>query len=298
MITGMKINVPKGRYILAVSGGVDSMVLLDLLATRKDLQLIVGHFNHAIRPDSGLDEELVRSTAKQLGLRFEAGYGHLGPGASEAAAREARYMFLDSLKSKNDADAIITAHNQDDFLETALLNMLRGTGRRGLYSMAANKSVMRPMLKINKAAIREYANSNGVIWREDSTNNDIRYARNYLRASVIPKLTARQRRTLIASIEKTAEEGAHIDYGVAKLSQTIVKDKLINREKFSSVPTDIANELVLYWLKQFNVADPDRKTVERMNMSLRTAKSGARIAVKKQLDLKMATKTARFVSSV
>src|SRR4051812_31887046 len=115
----MKVKVPRGKYILAVSGGVDSMVLLDLLARKPGIELVVAHFDHGIRPDSKKDEVLVRKAAASYGVAFEPGQGNLGPAASEATARQARYHFLDEVLTKHQALKIITAHHQDDAIETA-----------------------------------------------------------------------------------------------------------------------------------------------------------------------------------
>src|SRR5258708_37503607 len=101
----MKVNTPPGKYILAVSGGVDSMVLLDLLSKKPDVELVVAHFNHGIRADSNLDEELVEKAAQKHGLFHEVGYGKLGAGASEETAREASYKFLKSAARKHKANA-------------------------------------------------------------------------------------------------------------------------------------------------------------------------------------------------
>jgi tRNA(Ile)-lysidine synthetase-like protein len=132
----MKIQLPKGRYVVAVSGGVDSVVLLDALSKLPNLELVVAHLDHGIREDSIEDRRFVASLAASYGLVFEYGEGRLGSGASEATAREARYNFLRGVKMKHDAKAIITAHHQDDLIETAILNMLRGTGRKGLTSLS------------------------------------------------------------------------------------------------------------------------------------------------------------------
>src|SRR5665213_4424111 len=108
----MRIEVLPGKYALAVSGGVDSMALLDMLAKKPGVNLVVAHFNHGIRGDSGHDEKLVKQAAAAYGLIFELGAARLGKGASEAAAREARYDFLNRVMKKHQADAIISAHHQ------------------------------------------------------------------------------------------------------------------------------------------------------------------------------------------
>src|SRR5438445_4950610 len=121
----MDVLIPKpGSYAVAVSGGVDSVVLLDILAKRDDLELAVAHFDHGIREDSVEDRHFVEGLAKNYGLPFIYEEGSLGPKSSEAEAREARYKFLRQAQKKAGAKAIITAHHQDDLLETAILNML------------------------------------------------------------------------------------------------------------------------------------------------------------------------------
>src|SRR5579884_1275816 len=104
----MRIAVEPGKYTLAASGGVDSMVLLDLLSNLPGVELIVAHFDHGIRPGSSIDEQFVRQAIKNYDLPFEHGRGNLGAQASEAAARDARYEFLRSVKRKHGAAAIIT----------------------------------------------------------------------------------------------------------------------------------------------------------------------------------------------
>src|SRR4051812_28994279 len=106
----MKSLVPAGRYVVAVSGGVDSMVLLDLLARQPDLQLTVAHLDHGIREDSIKDRQLVQQVAQTHGLPFVYNRVELGAGTSEAAARQARYEFLHQVRRNSLAQAIITAH--------------------------------------------------------------------------------------------------------------------------------------------------------------------------------------------
>jgi tRNA(Ile)-lysidine synthase len=128
----MDISVEPGRYVIAVSGGVDSVALLHALTKRPALDMIVAHFDHGIRPESAQDAAFVRTLAESYGLPFVTDRVELGPDASEASARQARYSFLRTLQRQYDATSIITAHHQDDLLETAIINLLRGTGRRGL----------------------------------------------------------------------------------------------------------------------------------------------------------------------
>lgn len=186
-----------GTYIVAVSGGVDSMALLDFLYHQPDIRLIVAHVDHGIRHDSSQDAALVAGVAAELDIPFEQTNLQLGPGASEERARIVRYEFLRYCRKKYNADAIITAHHEDDVIETIIINIMRGTGWRGLVSLRSTPHLLRPFLSIRKAEIIDYANARGLQWREDSTNKDIRYLRNYIRQNVIPKLDDHSRRELL-----------------------------------------------------------------------------------------------------
>src|SRR5882672_395858 len=185
----MKLTVAPGKYVVAVSGGVDSMVLLDLVSQLPVLSLVVAHFDHGVRPDSIEDRQLVEQTAKTYGLPFVYDTAALGPSASEDAARRARYAFLHKVRTEQGAQGIILAHHQGDVVETMLLNLIRGTARRGLSSLQSTSELVRPLLNNTKSELQQYAEQQGVAWREDSTNTDPKYLRNYLRQHIIPKLS-------------------------------------------------------------------------------------------------------------
>ncbi len=178
-------------YIVAVSGGVDSVVLLDALVRRRPVgrrevwgeqmlgELIVAHFDHGIRPDSHEDAEFVRQLAEAYGVAYVGQREELGAGASEDLARERRYAFLFDLAKKHEA-TIVTAHHADDVAETIAINCQRGTGWRGL-AVLGRPGIWRPLLGVRKRQLVEYAEAQQLKWREDSTNEDVRYLRNQLR---------------------------------------------------------------------------------------------------------------------
>jgi len=168
----------KGRYVVAVSGGVDSVVLLDKLSRHDDLQLVVAHFDHGIRDDSGEDADFVSGLAGLYGLPFEVCHEQLGKGASEELARNRRYNFLRSVAKKYDS-RIITAHHSDDAIDTIAINMTRGTGWRGLAVL--DSDIIRPLLDISKQDILNYAIEHHLEWNEDSTNASDAYLRNRIR---------------------------------------------------------------------------------------------------------------------
>ena len=157
-----KVNVGQepGKYVVAVSGGVDSVALLHLLLEANDerrtmndedspssvlrppFRFVVAHFDHGIRKDSAEDRKLVQAMAQKIrGLPFVYDEGRLGPRASEATARLARYTFLRRVLQASGARAIVTAHHQDDLLETAIINLLRGTGRKGLTALGSRSDI-------------------------------------------------------------------------------------------------------------------------------------------------------------
>ena len=135
------------------------------------MRLTVAHYDHGIRSDSAEDRRLVQALAREYGLPFVYHSGRLGTGASEAVARQARYGFLHAVRRASAAQAVITAHHQDDVLETAILNLLRGTGRRGLGSLKSTDVVKRPLMAVSKNELLRYAEREGLRWREDSTNS-------------------------------------------------------------------------------------------------------------------------------
>jgi tRNA(Ile)-lysidine synthetase-like protein len=166
------------KYIVAVSGGIDSVVMLDILARQKDYELIVAHFDHGIRDDSHLDAEFVEGLAKKYGLKFESKREELGQKASEELARDRRYKFLREIAGKYSAK-IVTAHHIDDVVETIAINLLRGTGWRGLAVL--DSDITRPLTDKTKSDLIEYAKINNLSWREDSTNLGDKYLRNQVR---------------------------------------------------------------------------------------------------------------------
>lgn len=167
------------RYIVAVSGGVDSVVLLDMLARTGEHELIVAHFDHGIRPESADDAAFVRALAGKYGLRFEMKREELGPKASEELARTRRYAFLRGLAQIEQA-TIATAHHSDDIIETIAINLSRGTGWRGL-AVLNDPTIERPLGERCKQEVYAYAVSERLEWVEDATNHGDAYLRNRLR---------------------------------------------------------------------------------------------------------------------
>lgn len=290
----MDITVAKGKYILAVSGGVDSMVLLDLLSRQADVELIVAHFNHGIREDAGLDEKQVTEAAAVYGLTLVTGRTNLGRNASEEQARDARYKFLNDVKAKHGADAIVTAHHQDDVIETAIINLLRGTGPLGLVAMDKNKKIIRPLLNTPKKEIIKHARENKIKWREDSTNKDPKYLRNYIRLKLLPKVDSASKEKLLKSINDISYLHDESEELIRRLSEEVRRKQMIDRGKFINLPSEIGAQLVTYWLRQYGVKAFDKKMVSRLYLTIKTAKPGTRHNVAQGVWLEVGVKTAEF----
>ncbi len=270
----MRVSVGAGTYIVAVSGGVDSMVLLDLLNKRPGLKLIVAHYDHGIRDDSHLDRKLVQNVAKKHNLKFVHEKGELGPHASEATARSARYEFLIKLRRASNARAIITAHHQDDVLETAIMNLLRGSGRKGLTSLKSTDKLIRPLLGYSKKQLRDYAEEHSLAWREDKTNEDIKHMRNYIRHNVLTKFTDGQKAQLLILLDRLRELNSEMDGHITGLLHVQPALNELDRQWFVGLPHDVAKEILHSWLSRHKVRNINKKTVERLIVKIKTGKIG------------------------
>jgi len=248
------------KYVVAVSGGVDSVVLLDMFAQIPGRDIIVAHFDHGIRPDSSEDALFVGTLAAQYGFPFEIVREELGPNASEERARTRRYAFLRGLAKKHDAQ-IVTAHHADDAVETIAINLHRGTGWRGLAVL--DSDISRPLMTSTKADLIEYARRRNLTWREDSTNATDVYLRNRLRRDIVG-LTTDQKQQLLALRAQQLESKKHIDTEVRRL---IGDGPRYSRYFFMHIPKNVAIEC----LRSITGAKLTRPQLERALIAIKTA---------------------------
>lgn len=274
----MKVNISHGKYIVAVSGGVDSMVLLDLLSQQSGVDLIVAHFDHGMRNDSANDCEFVANYCKANNIKFVSERAELGGKASEEIARHARYHFLRNCLKNNQAKAIITAHHQDDAVETTIFNLLRGTGSHGASSLQSSEEMLRPLLGFNKQQIINYAKKHKLDWREDSTNKDIAYTRNWIRLKLVPKLSNEQKDQLLRKREELNN--------LNSLSLKILYSSLINgdnkqlsRQALSSMPHIVLKNILVSWLRLNNLQNYDKKIIERISVGIKVLKPGKQMPI-------------------
>ena len=252
------------RLVLALSGGIDSMVLADLLLKTK-ADFVVAHCNFHLRgEESDGDEKFVHDFAEEHGIQcfvkhFDTEQYAGEQGISiEMAARDLRYAWFEELRQQLGYDKIAVAHHADDQAETFFINLLRGAGLNGLKGMKPqNGVIIRPLLWASREQIRQYAFENQIVWREDHTNAESVYLRNKIRNQLLPvfdELHAEARQGLYKSLEHLASEN--------ELYRELLKEKLSQIVKqngeVQSIPHSAfcilhsAFQLLFEWLRQYN----------------------------------------------
>ncbi|HET9314553.1 MAG TPA: tRNA lysidine(34) synthetase TilS, partial [Vicinamibacteria bacterium] len=177
--------------VSGLSGGADSVALLHALVTagrERSVGVIAAHLDHQLRADSAADARFCQDLCDRLGVPLRTGRadvairaGREGDGI-EQAARIERRAFLRRVQAQTGARAIVLAHTRDDQAETVLLRLFRGSGRVGLGAMRARtRHLLRPLLDVTRADVIAYLEAHGLAWREDPSNQDLRYARNRVR---------------------------------------------------------------------------------------------------------------------
>lgn len=188
--------LPDDIVVVAVSGGADSVCLLQVLH-ELEARIVVAHLDHGIRQESRQDAEFVRGLAEQLGAecvcerRDVPAYRRQRKLSLEAAAREVRHQFLRDSAARIGASAIFLAHTADDQVETLLLRLIRGAGPKGLSGMRPRDGLLcRPMLGVWREQVLGYLHERGLSWREDASNADPAMLRNRVRHELLPLLTS------------------------------------------------------------------------------------------------------------
>lgn len=248
----------KVSIILGVSGGPDSMSLLYVFSRLK-VDVTVVHCNYQLRgEDSNSDQKLVEDTASMWG--YDAISARLDPSEAEGEnfqkwARDKRYQIFRDLKDETGADAIATAHHQDDQLETIIQKILRGAGMTAWQGMQIwNEEFFRPMLEFSKAQILQFASGNHIPYRLDSSNEESTYARNFLRNGWFPildDLFPGWRDNILKVPDRAKEHEALTN---ALIRSLLTDDHVILRERLNSLAPEVQKPIILQILKSI---DPD-----------------------------------------
>ena len=270
------------KYVVAVSGGVDSVVLLDMLS-RTEHQLIVAHVDHGIRgEESAADARFVAALAKKYQVPFVGTELQLGAKASEEQARAGRYKFLFA-QAKQFGATVVTGHHAGDAVETIALNLARGTGWRGLAVMD-RAEVKRPLLALHKAQLYDYALTHGLEWVEDATNQSDVYARNRVRAwlaganidtAAVLALRARQ-------LQLRREINVELD--------RLCKECTNSRHALITIDPEVATELLGATIKRATGIRPTRPQLVRAVLAVKTAKKGTTLQLGSGIHLHFTTR--------
>jgi tRNA(Ile)-lysidine synthase len=247
------------RVLAAVSGGPDSVCLLEVLATlagRLGFTLAgIAHFNHKLRgEESEQDERLVEALATRHGIQFYRSEGLASRGNLEQEARRARQKFFRSLIREGKADRIALGHTRDDQAETVLLRLMRGSGLTGLAGVlpVTRDGFVRPLLDSTRAEVEDFLRAQGVHWRQDRSNFDPRFTRNRVRHDLLPKLRSDYNPQISESLAQLAElahdEEALWTNEVAKVAGGLVLQSPfgveVRAEKLASLPRALGRRLV------------------------------------------------------
>lgn len=242
------------RLLVAVSGGVDSMVLLDLL---RELSYTIGvaHCNFQLRgEESDLDQQLVKEYCNTHDIPFyQKNFDtDLPKQSTQMAARTLRYEWFEALVQTEHYDWVLTAHHADDNIETLLMNITRGTGIEGLAAIPEqNGKILRPLLPYYKSEIVDYAKTHGIEWREDRSNQSDDYTRNIIRHHLIPQLTKLHPKAL-ENTSKTIELTKEAVSVVHQQTETFRNDLFQIREDVTHIPIKSLKTLqpLSFWIHQ------------------------------------------------
>ncbi|MPW27398.1 tRNA lysidine(34) synthetase TilS [Agarivorans sp. B2Z047] len=279
------------RIVIALSGGLDSSVLLHLAAqyhkSHRHLELLVVHVNHGLQEQANSWQLSCQQQAEALGLPFVAEMVDVEVKARsslEAVAREKRYQAL--AKHMDAHSCLLTGHHADDQFETFMLALKRGSGLQGLAAMPQMRNfaagcLLRPLLLVTRAELEGYAKQQQLCWIEDPSNQSLEFDRNFLRHKVLPELTERWPQWL-ASTQRSVqllqesvdllEELAESDY------QTLEREQTLCCESLLLLSPKRQRNVLRYWFKLMNWAYPSQAQLAQI-ITQASAQQDAKVAV-------------------
>jgi tRNA(Ile)-lysidine synthase len=249
LLSRCNFSAPPAHVDCAVSGGADSVALL-VLACASGLQVTAWHVDHGLRDNSHTEAALVRDLAAQLSAHFESRTVAVDSAANvEAHAREARYAVLPS--------AVLTGHTADDQAETILINLLRGSGTRGLAGM--QPTMQRPLLQLRRSETQSLCDELGITYFHDPSNNDDRFQRNRIRREVLPLLESLSKRDIVPVLNRQADLLRDDDELLNELAAALDPTDAL---ALAQAPIALSRRAIRAWLS--NPLVPDSATVDRV----------------------------------
>jgi tRNA(Ile)-lysidine synthase len=274
------------KIVTAVSGGIDSIVLLDCLASLRDeygITLAIAHFNHHLRgAGSDADEDFVRQTAVDMNISFITGGADVGALSEseklsiQEAARNARYAFFEETRASLGFEAVATAHHADDNTETMIMNFFRGSGVSGMSGIPPRRNggnIIRPLLFARREEISSYARRRGLSWREDPTNAGTDYTRNAVRHRIVPLIKEICNPGVTPTLLRTAvlfrELGEYLAGQAAKVSSSIIARSgdgaiILNRDLLLAQPRFLREVILRDAIAELTGSQPGHGMAETM----------------------------------
>jgi tRNA(Ile)-lysidine synthase len=268
---------PDGCYLIGVSGGRDSVALLNLLVERGYKKLIVCHLNHQLRGrSSDADARFVEKLAAQYDVDLEMRSTNVRALAAkqkisiETAAREARYKFFAQVAKQRRTQTIFLGHHADDLVETFLINLFRGSGATGLGAIRevskrrvedVDLTIVRPFLGVWRSEIDNYVRKHRLKFREDASNKHLAPLRNRIRRRIIPYLEKTLDRNIRQSIRRAAVIAAEEESWIEdQLPDTT--DSELAVEQLRDLPVALQRREILKWLRARKIANVGFDVVE------------------------------------
>lgn len=285
---------PVSKLLLALSGGLDSSVLLHLLVSLKPIlrfELHALHVHHGLSPNADAWAALCMEQCQSLDVPIRVVQVNVDQSSKlgiEAEARQMRYQALFDERLSIQADFIVTAHHQDDQAETFILQLMRGAGVKGLSSMAEVdriRSLIRPLLRVSRQALYDYAIQNELQWCDDESNDNTQYERNFVRHDVMPILQARYpsvKSVLSRTASHLAEANALLNTLAEIDAQTLVENDSVCLQGLSQLSNSRAKNLLRWWFAQHYLSMPTSDHLAEMLQQLLNAKPDAELSIKIQ----------------
>ncbi len=260
------------RVVLGVSGGPDSIAMLNILSKIRqkgllDFEIFVAHVNHGLRENAKLDEAFVEDFCKKMKVRCFVKQAHVAEIAKrekrglEETGRKVRYDFFDEIQQKVGANKIGIAHNQNDQAETILMNILRGTGIKGLVGIEKkNGKYIRPLLETQRFEIEAYLKEENMEARQDESNNDNAFTRNKIRNVVLPYFEKEFNSSVVRALERLSklakEQEEFLEKQIAQvydeicISENLPNEIILNIREFNKQEKLMQKRIILYAIEK------------------------------------------------